>query len=148
MCAKEADLDKKSYFESERMNRRTALKRLGIATGMTAFSLLTVDDLARIASKKLMDIHLCEELANEFKDVGGAAAQASGEGCVRQCDDSFDICDLRCDQTWNPLHFNCGNGNFNPACTAYQACLDYSCKPAKDRCYQCCAVEGENCYDA
>ncbi len=45
----------RAKFEQERMTRRSALRKLGMTSGMALFSLFTVDDLARIAVKKLAE---------------------------------------------------------------------------------------------
>ena len=65
-------------FEAEKMTRRAALRKLGITSGMAFFSLFAVDDLARMAIKKMRQNEatrdIAETVAREFKDAGIAFA--------------------------------------------------------------------------
>ena len=69
-------------IENERMTRRKALRKFGFTAGMAVFSVLTVDDLARIASKKLQDTEatkgIGDMLAKEFRSAGVAMANPYG----------------------------------------------------------------------
>lgn len=69
-------------FEQERFSRRAALRKLGITSGMALFSLLAVDDLARIAIKKLEEHkqthEIGETVAQEFKNTGVVFAATPG----------------------------------------------------------------------
>ena len=69
-------------FENERMTRRKALRKFGFTAGMAVFSMLTVDDLARVASKKLQDTEatkgIGDMLAKEFRSAGVAMANPYG----------------------------------------------------------------------
>lgn len=146
MCAEEFDLNKRNTYESGRITRRAALKRLGITAGMAVFSLLTVDDLARIAAKKLKDERMCDSLANEFKDAGVAVAQISVGSCEVQCDDEEQIQFLRCAKNDNPLNIDCSNGNNYLLCGPYNTCIALAEKAHTD-CYVCCESNGTDCYD-
>lgn len=61
-------------FEFERMTRRTALRKLGINSGMAFFALFAVDDLVRVAIKRMRQNEatrdIAETVAREFKDSG------------------------------------------------------------------------------
>ena len=65
-------------YEAEKMTRRAALRKLGITSGMAFFSLFAVDDLARMAIKKMRQDEatrgIAETVAREFKDSGIAFA--------------------------------------------------------------------------
>ena len=65
-------------FENERMTRRGALRKFGFMAGMAVFATLSVDDLARIAAKKLQDTEatkgIGDTLAKEFRAAGVALA--------------------------------------------------------------------------
>ena len=65
-------------FESEKMTRRAALRKLGITSSMAFFSLFAVDDLARVAIKRMRQNEatrdIAETVAREFKDSGIAFA--------------------------------------------------------------------------
>ena len=69
-------------FENERMTRRKALRKFGFTAGMAVFSVLTVDDLARVASKKLQETEatkgIGDMLAKEFRSAGVALANDPG----------------------------------------------------------------------
>ena len=65
-------------FEAEKMTRRAALRKLGITSGMAFFSLFAVDDLARMAIKKMRQNEatrdIAETVAREFQNSGIAFA--------------------------------------------------------------------------
>ena len=65
-------------FENERMTRRGALRKFGFMAGMAVFATLSVDDLARIAAKKMQDNAVTkgigDTLAKEFQAAGVALA--------------------------------------------------------------------------
>ena len=93
---------KLEQFERERLTRRTALKKLGMTTGMTLFSLFAVDDLARLAIKR-MEEHketrmIAETVAKEFKDSGiafaGGPSWLGCGGCQATCvtPDIYHVC--------------------------------------------------------
>ena len=77
---------KVEQFERERLTRRAALRKIGMTTGMALFSLFAVNDLARLAIKR-MEEHketrlIAETVAKEFKDSGIAyAGGPSWLGC-------------------------------------------------------------------
>jgi len=141
MCAKENDLSKNNLYESERMSRRAALKRLGITTGMALFSLLTVDDMARLAARKLNDHGVCEDLAAEFKNAGIAVAQTGGD-CNERCNQIYNQCITDCGC---PVGCNCAGGSLWPWCLAYNFCIGPFSPSITSRttCYQNCVANGE-----
>lgn len=65
-------------FEAEKMTRRAALRKLGITSGMAFFSLFAVDDLARVAIKRMRQNEatrdIAETVAKEFQNAGIAFA--------------------------------------------------------------------------
>lgn len=71
-------------IENERITRRKALRKFGFTAGMAIFSVLSVDDLARVASKKLQDTEatkgIGDMLAKEFRSAGVAMANPYGGG--------------------------------------------------------------------
>ncbi len=76
--------------EQERLTRRAALRKMGYTSGIAMFSLFAVDDLARMAIKK-MEQHketrqIAEAVAREFKNSGIALAgpydEYSGDPCL------------------------------------------------------------------
>lgn len=80
-------------YEAEKMTRRAALRKLGITSGMAFFSLFAVDDLARMAIKKMRQDEatrgIAETVAREFNDSGIALAQTRpcGDPNCNQCSD-------------------------------------------------------------
>jgi len=93
-------------FEQERLTRRAALRKIGITSGMALFGMFAVDDLARIAIKKLEEhketLAIGETVAREFKDSGIVFAGAIGgssrppcSDCAAGCvaDDEYDCVD-------------------------------------------------------
>ena len=89
-------------FESERMTRRAALRKLGINSGMAFFALFAVDDLAHMAIKKMRQDEaargIAETVAREFKDSGIALAQTRpcGDPNCGQCDSGCMIWNCTC----------------------------------------------------
>lgn len=82
-------------FEQGRLSRRAALRKMGLTTGMALFGMFAVDDLARIAIKR-MEQHketqqVAETVAKEFKNSGIAFAGDSGSSVTlsRACSDCF-----------------------------------------------------------
>ena len=73
---------KRTRWENERMTRRQALRKFGFTAGMTVFAALSVDDLARLASKKLQESEVTkgigDTLAKEFHAAGVALANPIG----------------------------------------------------------------------
>ena len=71
-------------FENERMTRRGALRKFGFMAGMAVFATLSVDDLARIAAKKMQDAEatkgIGDTLAKEFRAAGVALANDDAGG--------------------------------------------------------------------
>jgi len=100
-------------FEQERMTRRSALRKIGVTTSIALFGMFAVDDLARLAVRKLEEHKetrgIAETVAREFKTSGVAFAAAGGlsptNGCktceccvsdklsrLKACDDSYAGC--------------------------------------------------------
>lgn len=80
--------------EQERLTRRAALRKLGFGAGIAAFSLLGVDDFARMVGQRLQrnahDNKTAMAVAKEFQSAGiasaGAAQNPSGTLCVGNYD--------------------------------------------------------------
>ncbi len=78
--------------EQERLTRRAALRKMGYTSGIALFSMFAVDDLARMAIKK-MEQHketrqIAETVAKEFENSGIALANpnySNCNGCVPNC---------------------------------------------------------------
>jgi len=67
----------------EKLTRRAALRRLGMTGAMTVLGVLSVDELARVASKKLGEHEMTRNLANDFKDAGIAMADDVGNDMIK-----------------------------------------------------------------
>ncbi len=74
--------------------RRSALRKLGMTSGMALFGVFAIDDLARLAVKKLAQHQetkaIADSIAHDFKDMG--VAFAADDGCIAGCveDDTHD----------------------------------------------------------
>ena len=60
--------------DQEKLSRRAALRRIGMTSGIAFVGLLTIDDLARVASRKLEQNELTRGIAKDFKSAGVAFA--------------------------------------------------------------------------
>jgi len=58
----------------EKLTRRAALRRIGMTGSMTVLGVLSIDELARVAAKKLDEHEMTRGLAKDFKDAGVAMA--------------------------------------------------------------------------
>jgi len=65
----------------EKLTRRAALRRIGMTGAMTVLGVLSIDELARVAAKKLDEHEMTRGLAKDFKNAGVAMAgpKASSE---------------------------------------------------------------------
>lgn len=123
-------------FEQERFSRRAALRKLGITSGMALFSLFAVDDLARIAIKKLEEHkqthEIGETVAQEFKNTGVVFAATPGHtsACVN-CVDAKNQC-------------------LNDSDAGLAACIKAagSDQSKKDSCISFYTGDSSGCYDA
>ncbi len=84
--------------EQERMTRRAALRKLGFGAGIAAFSLLGVDDFARMVGQRLernaRDNKTAMAVAKEFQSAGIAFAEANPSGPSEQpCHDCISGCE-------------------------------------------------------
>ena len=123
-------------FEQARLSRRAALRKMGLTTGMALFGIFAVDDLARVAIKKMEEqkqLHeVGETVAKEFKNSGIAFADATGS--------SIAACDYYNDPAcWNSCHTLHTD---DEDCTkSYAGCLQQGyptadCQHANDLCAQ------------
>ena len=94
--------------EQEKLTRRAALRKLGFGAGFAAFSLLAVDDLARMVGRRMErmagDNRVAGQIAKEFQQAGMAFAggfqNPSNTTCksdydcsgCRTSDDTYDCC--------------------------------------------------------
>lgn len=135
-------------FEQERFSRRAALRKLGITSGMALFSLFAVDDLARIAIKKLEEHkqthEIGETVAQEFKNTGVVFAATPGHtsACVN-CVDAKTGClgDSTAGRT-GCLAGAKGDQSKRDACISFYAGEDTGCQDAYIR---CCSTNLCNC---
>lgn len=94
-------------FEQARLSRRAALRKIGITSGMALFGMFAVDDLARVAIKK-MEQHketrqIAETVAKEFKTSGIVFADTvSCTECNTTCTPDADNDCVDCDETYCP----------------------------------------------
>lgn len=121
-------------LERERLTRRAALAKLGLRAGAAVLAALSVEDLARMASKELQrrsgDNAVANAVAKEFKNAGVAFASSSdaslvdeaacakcvddGVECSHHCDRDFpngSDAQKLCNQGCNSKVVNCRNGH-------------------------------------
>jgi len=85
--SKTMDVQTAQRVEQGKMTRRAALRKLGFGAGLAAFSLLSVDDLARMVGQRMErmagDNKVAGQVAKEFQQAGVAFAYpTSGSGGV------------------------------------------------------------------
>jgi len=61
----------------EKLTRRAALRRIGMTGAMTVLGVLSIDELARVAAKKLDEHEMTRGLAKDFRDAGVAFADTT-----------------------------------------------------------------------
>jgi hypothetical protein len=114
-------------FQQEKITRREALPRIGITTGAGLFMMFGIDDLARLAARKLTETRafgeVGETVAREFKDAGVAFANypPSGASVTPSGLPSF------CYPQPNPYHVvkcKCSNYPETDADACLQCCAD------------------------
>ncbi len=85
------DAERARRVEQEKLTRRAALRKLGFGAGLAAFSLLGVDDFARMVGKRMErmagDNKVAGQIAKEFQSAGIALADpiSSGDPCTDCC---------------------------------------------------------------
>jgi hypothetical protein len=84
------DLATALRIEREKMTRRAALRKLGFGAGLAVFSLLGVDDLARLVGQRMErmagDNKVAEQIAKEFQQAGIAFAMGPSGVCLGASD--------------------------------------------------------------
>lgn len=111
--------------EQERLTRRSALRKMGYTSGIALFSMFAVDDLARMAIKK-MEQHketrqIAETIATEFKDAGIAFANPnSSQGGPCYPAGTLNGSNIGVDCNKDPYYFCDGQGT-------YASCVEYAC---------------------
>ena len=85
-------------FEQERMNRRAALRKLGMTGGMTLFGVLAFDDVARkvldVMKQNTVTQQIADTLTKEFGEMGVAHADDSDpcDACYQRALNNFEAC--------------------------------------------------------
>ena len=121
------DLETARRVEQAKISRRAALRKLGFGAGLAAFSMLGVDDFARMVGKRLErmagDNKTASAVAKEFQQSGIALAaptNPSGISCIpnNDCSGCSDIqigdC---CSGSSNPFAC-CGKSSNKSVCCA------------------------------
>ncbi len=84
------DLQTALRVEQEKMTRRAALRKLGFGAGLAAFSMLGVDDLARMVGQRMErmagDNKVATQVAKEFQEAGLAMAAGTCSGSANYAD--------------------------------------------------------------
>lgn len=130
----------------EKLTRRAALRRIGMTGAMTVLGVLSIDELARVAAKKLDEHEMTRGLAKDFKDAGvamaGPAAPSPGchGDCIQSCNDEWDIETKACGPepkfyySWlGPIadwvryqtSFNYWTACLHNSDTTWESCLDF-----------------------
>lgn len=97
----------------EKLTRRAALRRIGMTGAMTVLGVLSVDELARVAARKLDEHEMTRGLAKDFKYAGVAMAEGAssmhceGTDCKKVCRCAYnyyaDACGSEPQYTPSPL---------------------------------------------
>ncbi len=140
-------------LEADKMTRRSALRKMGLTSGAVFGMFFAVDDLARLAIKKLEEHRVTREIANavahDFRNVGIAFAGPSGgqlacSGCVAEKYTQYS----RCSSTNSNCQGNC-NGLVGAALTnCYANCnsgLSSCDASALSQAAGCCSQYNCNC---
>lgn len=135
-------------FEQARLSRRAALRKIGITSGMAFFSMFAVDDLARMAIKKMEENkqtrEIGETVAREFKNTGVVFAAAPGHtsACVN-CTNTKDECLIDANGTYNVCLQKAGSDSSKQHdCAAIYVGQQTGCS---DSYAHCCANNQCNC---
>ena len=131
------DADTARQVEQAKISRRAALRKLGFGAGMAAFSLLGVDDIARLVGKRL------ERMAGDNKVAGQVAKEFQSAGIAFAGGPSWAGCDTCYDNCVAPKYYRC-QPCFNIFCTGQSIvpanCSIYTVGTNKNDCYTCCGV--------
>ena len=148
-------------FENERMTRRGALRKFGFMAGMAVFATLSVDDLARIAAKKMQEQEatkgIGDTLAKEFRAAGVVLANddpgnpnpylSDCSGCTGYCIPDADYDCVDCPSTCATPMWPWGGKKKRLKCADAQgfwnACAgngnQVDC--CQQKCFDCCATK-------
>ena len=131
------DLQTALRVEQEKMTRRAALRKFGFGAGLAAFSLLGVDDIARMVGKRMErmagDNKVAGQIAKEFQGAGIAFAAGPSYGGGGGGNPGCGSPPSTCQHCANQMHLdNCycvdtygGNGlGSNPNPTLYTHCIN------------------------
>ncbi len=132
MDSNKRTLEEADDFEQKTMTRRAALKRIGITTGITALTLLKIDDIAHLVGRKLQEKQICDNLADELSTSGIAFADCLGDCNIQrlQCQAGCGCPVLCVDQDCNP--------SGNPFCVSYNGCM-IACAEDERNCAASCS---------
>ncbi len=124
-----------TQFEQQRYTRRQALRKFGFGAGLSAFMLLSVDDLARMVGRQLQqaagDNQVANQIAEEFRNAGVAFAGPSdpcqGLGYCDCCNKKYANCIAALPPHGDPTGCridwtSCNNSRQNPSGSG--TCLD------------------------
>ena len=132
------DAETARRVERERMTRRASLRKLGFGAGMAAFSLLGVDDFARMVGKRM------ERMAGDNKVAGQVAKEFQQAGIALADGPSWAGCDTCTDLCVAPKYFKCTP--CIPPCsgetpTGKDNCSKYTVGTNKQDCEVCCGIQ-------
>lgn len=153
--SKTMDVQTAQRVEQEKITRRVALRKLGFGAGLAAFSLLGVDDLARIVGQRMErmagDNKVANQVAKEFQQAGVAFAVPQqwppGDGCpsgrnygqcsgppvfCQHCADQLNLDNCYCASSYGPN----AEYPFAPDPIMYQHCSNQAAQNANG--CECC----------
>jgi hypothetical protein len=147
---------KREQFEKEKLTRRSALRKAGVTSLLSVFSLVAADDVARLVLAKLQDNALthgiADGLARDFRSAGVALADTTnycdgviqapcyddgpcpgGVGPCKDCNSSVDCEECQSAATWKSCNCQQAAANAFPACCdcngvplGYPWCVTYN----------------------
>ena len=83
------DVEAARRVEDSKLTRRAALRKLGYGAGIAAFSLLGVDDFARMVGQRMGrmagDSQVAQAVAQEFRQAGITLANPAGPQGSQSC---------------------------------------------------------------
>jgi hypothetical protein len=118
--SKTMDVQTAQRVEQERMTRRAALRKLGFGAGLAAFSMLGVDDMARMVGKRMEriagDNKVANQVAKEFQQAGVAFADGglsgsggSGNSSCQHCANQYFLDNCYCSNEYGIM-----TNSYNP----------------------------------
>lgn len=122
--AETMDLATAQKVEQERITRRSALRKLGFGAGLAAFSLLGVDDFARMVGQRMErmagDNKVATQVAREFQQAGIALASPNPSNpcpdCTPECGCACKDCTSACTCQGQICENRCPKGSAGDIC--------------------------------